>query len=543
MFGLCNVIVTTMAVAGRAPNFIQTALADCSTHLFIDEAHHIKAPTWEGVKGHFKEKPILQFTATPFRNDGKLVDGKPIFTYPLRKAQTEEYFRPVTFRPVIEFFPAVADEKIAARAVEQLRSDLQNSFDHLVMARTEEIKRAEEVLPIYSGIAAEFKPLLLHSKLTRTERLQALDAIRTRESRIVVCVDMLGEGFDLPQLKIAAIHDIHKSLAVTLQFVGRFTRTLQGVGNATAIANIASPEVEGGLRALYAEDSDWNQLLQVLADSSTQREAKRAEFLAQFVTDNPVIPLQNIMPKMSTVIYRTDCLDWQILPLQRLAEKMGMYGSLAVNQPAKVALFVVKNIEGVDWGDVRELANTIWHLYVVYWDSARQLLFINTSDKDSSLDKLAEAVAGKTATLIRGEAVFRTFSGLTRLMLMNLGLNHSLSRAVRFTMFVGADIQDGLSQAQQQGKIKSNTFGRGFELGEKTTIGCSHRGRIWSYRVASDASEWVEWCNTVGTKVLDTSISFDKNILPLSINSAGDPHTPGTGAFNGGVVRRTSKTQ
>ena len=248
------------------------------------------------------------------------------------------YFRRITFRPVVEFFPDAADEKIAQRAVEQLRFDLEKGLDHLVMARADEIKRAKQILPIYQNLAADFHPLLLHSELTRTERDTALEAIRSRQSRIVVCVDMLGEGFDLPQLKIAAIHDLHKSLAVTLQFIGRFTRTLNGVGNATAIANIASPEVEGSLRALYAEDSDWNQLLQVLSDNSTQREATRAEFLSQFVTDNPVIPLQNIMPKMSTVIYRTNCLDWQLSPLQRLAEKMGLYGSLAVNQKAKVAL-------------------------------------------------------------------------------------------------------------------------------------------------------------------------------------------------------------
>ena len=36
---------------------------------------------------------------------------------------------------------------------------------------------------------------------------------------------MLGEGFDLPELKIAAFHDVKKSLPITLQFAGRFTRT------------------------------------------------------------------------------------------------------------------------------------------------------------------------------------------------------------------------------------------------------------------------------------------------------------------------------
>ena len=84
--------------------------------------------------------------------------------------------------------------------------------------------------------------------------------------------------------------------------------------------------------------------------------------------------------------------------------------------------------------------------------------------------------------------MFRVFHNLKRVMLMNLGLNHSLSRAVRFTMFVGADIVEALSQAQQEGRIKSNTFGRGFENGEKATVGCSHRGRIWSYQTAPDIS-------------------------------------------------------
>jgi superfamily II DNA or RNA helicase len=517
MFSVCNVVVTTMAVAGRAQQFIQEALAHCASHLFIDEAHHIKAPTWDALKAHFKDKPVLQFTATPFRNDGKLVDGKPIFTYPLRKAQVEGYFRRITFQPVAEFLSDAADEAIAVKAVNQLRGDLDSGFDHLVMARAEEIRRAEEIYPIYQRLAPEYNPLLLHSELTQGERDAALGAITSRKSRVIVCVDMLGEGFDLPQLKIAAVHDLHKSLAVTLQFIGRFTRKLSSVGNATAIANIAAPEVEGRLRALYAEDSDWNQLLQVLSDSSTQREARRTEFLGQFVADTPVVPLQNIMPKMSTVIYRTDCLDWHLPRLEELAEAMEMYSSVAVNQAAKVALFVVRRIEPVDWGDVRELTDRVWHLYILYWDANRNVLFIHTSDKDSNLDNLAQAVAGDSATLIQGEEVFRAFAGLNRLMLMNLGLNHSLSRAVRFTMFVGDDIQVGLSQAQQEGKIKSNTFGRGFERGEKATVGCSHRGRIWSYRIASDVSEWVEWCNAVGTKVLDSSISFDKNILPYLI--------------------------
>lgn len=513
-FNACNVVVTTMAIAGRAPELIQKAFAASCTHLFIDEAHHIKAPTWEALKRQFADKRILQFTATPFRNDGKLVEGKPIFTYPLRQAQTEGYFTPIRFRPVVEPFLSDADREIATKAVAQLDTDLAAGFDHLLMARAEGIPRATEVHRIYQEIAPDHKPLLLHSKLTRTEKRNAMEALSRRESRVVVCVDMLGEGFDLPQLKVAAIHDLHKSLAVTLQFIGRFARALSAVGEATVVANIVSPDVEGSLRTLYAEDSDWNQLLRILTDESTAREVKRAGFLSEFSGAKVVVPIQNITPKMSTMIYRVDCSDWNLAALERMAVGMGMMGSLMINQKRRVALFIVRATEAIDWGAVRELANTAWHLYIVHWDSARQLLFIHTSDKEASLNSLAEATAGTSARLIAGEQVFRVFHNVKRLMLMNLGLSHSLSRAVRFTMFVGADIVEALSQAQQAGRTKSNTFGRGYENGEKATVGCSYRGRIWSYQIAPDVSAWVEWCHSIADKILDSTISFDKNILP-----------------------------
>lgn len=79
---------------------------------------------------------------------------------------------------------------------------------------------------------------------------------------------MLGEGFDLPELKIAAFHDIRKSLAVTLQLAGRFTREKPHLGDATFVANIADVEVRDELRRLYRHDSDWNALLPLLGDDS-----------------------------------------------------------------------------------------------------------------------------------------------------------------------------------------------------------------------------------------------------------------------------------
>lgn len=513
LFGCCNVVVTTMAVVGGCAEDVQAAIAAQASHLFIDEAHHISAPTWRRFRDACGDKPILQFTATPFRGDGKHVDGKVIFNYPLRKAQAEGYFTPITFRPITAYDRDAADLAIATMALQQFEADRANGRDHLVMARVGSIARAEQVHGVYQKLAAALRPLLLHSDLSAGAKATAMEQLRSRASRVIVCVDMLGEGFDLPELKIAALHDMHKSLAITLQFTGRFTRAKPHLGTATMVANVADPDVEDSLKALYAEDADWNQLLRQLSEGATGKQARRAEFLAAFQGGPIDIPLQNIFPKMSTVVYRTGCTQWKPENYVSAFRESLLDREPAINARDRVLVFVTRVLDRVPWGDIRGIHNVTWDLYVVHWDQVRGLLFINSSNNDGVHEELAKAVAGPDVSIIRGELVYRSFYNLRRIILTNLGLNHSLSRAVRFTWYVGSDIREGLSEAHLHNKTKSNIFGRGFEDGEKVTIGCSRKGRIWSYKVAGDIPEWVEWCQSVGGKLLNEQASWAE-VLP-----------------------------
>lgn len=522
-FRCCNIIVTTMSIISGCHDNVQRKMAELCSHLFIDEAHHISAPTWEKFRRSFLQKTILQFTATPFRSDGKHVDGKIIFNYPLRKAQKEGYFKPINFLPIREYNFQRADEVMAKIAIQQLKRDLANGFNHILMARASDIKRATDVHAIYQRLATVHNPLLIHNEKSIAEKRSVIQQLRTGQSRIVVCVDMLGEGFDLPELKIAALHDIHKSLAVTLQFTGRFTRTKSNIGDASMIANIANSDVEESLRDLYAEDADWNFLLRNLSEGATGRQVRRSEFLDGFIDPPVEIPLQNVFPKMSTVVYRAKCANWRPEQIQAELKATQLYAGPTLNQQHKVLLFVTREREQVPWGNIKEIYNTIWDLYLLHWDADHKLLFINSSNNDSLHEELAKAVAGEDVELIRGEQIFRTLHGINRLILMNLGLNHSLSRAVRFTMYVGSDIREGLSEAHLRNKFKSNLFGRGFENGDKATIGCSYKGRIWSYKIAYDMSEWVDWCHAVGRKLLDETISvkdvFEHVIVPEQIQT------------------------
>jgi len=85
---------------------------ECTT-LFVDEAHHIAADTWQRIRDRFTGKKVVQFTATPFRNDQKHIGGKIIFNYKLSDAQTDKYYKPIRLLTVEEF----GDETLRNRAM------------------------------------------------------------------------------------------------------------------------------------------------------------------------------------------------------------------------------------------------------------------------------------------------------------------------------------------------------------------------------------------------------------------------------------------
>jgi len=417
IFGHAHVIVTTSNIAGQCEQAVQERMAYHCSHLFIDEAHHAEAPTWSAFKETFRERRILQFTATPFREDGKPLDGDIIFKYPLKKAQEEGYFKPIRFEPVVEFNRRRSDEVIARKAIEQLRADVDKG--HILMARVDSVTRAGDVFKLYDKYP-EFNPVQLHTGI-KSQRQR--DGIRRQiisgQSRIVVCVDMLGEGFDLPELKIAAFHDIRKTLAVTLQLAGRFTRARLDLGDAVFIANTADVDVQDELRKLYTRDPDWNVLLPQLSERMIGEQLSLQEFLRGFTEFTKEIPLKTVRPATSTVVYRTACDAWTPenfragIPSLHTCEQVHE----TINPREHTLVVVTARRMPLALTSVESLFSWQWELYVVIWSPEQNLLFIISSTNSGEYKALAEAIAGENAALIKGQEVCRSFAGVNRLRL------------------------------------------------------------------------------------------------------------------------------
>jgi len=505
----CHVIVTTSHIAGQCEKALQQLIAERCPYLFIDEAHHAEAPTWLSFKQHFKNHRVVQFTATPFREDGKSLDGKVVYKYPLRKAQTEGYFKAIRFDSVEEFDSAKVDEAIAQRAIHHLRAD--STGKHIVMARVGNVPRAAEIFQIYERYP-EFNPVQLHTGVTaKSVREAAREAIITGRSRIVVCVDMLGEGFDLPELKIAAFHDIRKSLAVTLQLAGRFTRSRSDLGEPVFIANVADVVVRDELWKLYTRDPDWNQLLPEFSDAAIDEQISLKEFVDGFANLTDDIPIKRIRPATSTVIYKTNCSDWDPENF-----KEGILGSdrlerihYDVNHQRRTLIVVTARKDLVPWAHNDQIYDWIWDLLVVFWNERLNLLFVNSSSNEGVFKSLARAIAGDDVELVNENVVFRSFAGVNRLRLQNVGLTEQFGRLIRYTGRMGADVGSGISEAQKRNTRRTVLSGRGFEGGTRVTVGASRKGRIWSMQRAN-VEQLCGWCAHIGKKILDESIDPDE---------------------------------
>jgi superfamily II DNA or RNA helicase len=509
----CNVVVSTMDILTGCSNAERTILEDTFSHFFVDEAHHSEAKTWKELIGRFDKEKVFLFTATPFRNDGQSLKGKVIFNFSLRKAQEQKYYKEINFLPIREYNKKLADKKIADKAVEQLKADIAAGYNHILMARCKDKIRAKEVLEYYQAYP-EHNPIMVHTGIGGLSK--KVDAIKRGEHSIIVCVNMLGEGFDLPNLKIAAIHDERQSLPITLQFIGRFTRTsYDELGNASFITNIAYPPIHDELDQLYARNADWNLLLPRMSANATQKEINIKEFLDGFQNINESeVPFGEINPAMSTVIYKNSSNEWNPSNWQNGFPGIESYEHVFSDTNHKDTLVIILGkIERVEWGSFETVQNLHWDVVILHWDLRPGInrIFLNTSLKKFSADALLDAIfdEGNTSQII-GMNVFRIFHNVNRLSLYNVGTKRGIGQDITFQAYFGKGVQDGIRELEQGNLIKNNIFGVGYKEGEKVSLGCSVSGKIWSYQ-RGNLDELTKWCKAIGEIVENNAI--DPNIV------------------------------
>jgi len=510
-----DIVISTPAFFARASSEMQLKVKKLFSHVFFDEAHHVKANEWNDIKQLFKDSKIVQFTATPYRNDRKPIEGKIVYNYPLTKALEDKCFSKISLVAINERHPRKKDKAIAEAAMQRLLEDREKGFTrHRMMVRTDERLHAEKLFLDYQEWFPEERIQLIHSKTKNKKAI--IENIKNGEYDIIIAVDMLKEGFDYPEFKIAAVHGIHKSLAVLLQFIGRFTRTQKDLGDASFIVNYADENISLELENLFQDGSGWEKVISEIADEKKQQ----AESLLTFLQgcepysgfDSPNIELNPklVYPALSCVCFKAEKANWNNF---KEAFNLNIHG---LSQPyyniaENVFYFTTQKREKVKWVRTTRLKDQTWALIAMHYDETSKLLFIGCSDKRFDIDLLAEKISENTSERILGDIVFRSFDSIKRLSLVHAGIFKPANHLHRYSRLSGADVTIELNKWKEGNRVKKSDFvGIGFRDGFPVSVGASVKGKIWSPARVGDLKEWKEWCLKIGNLVTDTSIDTNQ---------------------------------
>lgn len=515
---LSNVVVATPQALSRCSAPALAVLLEGFTHLIVDEAHHSAATTWNQIVAAFSDRPVLLFTATPFRADGRALPGRTIFRFPLREAQKDGDYSEFDFAMV----PSLGDEDrdLAVAALGRLRSDHAAGLDHVLLARVDTKVRAEEVAALYAQLGPELNPHFLHDTLSRRRISEALKGLRDGDCRVVVCVDMLGEGFDLPNLKVAAIHNPRRTLSPMIQLIGRLARTSAPtrIGRASVFVKQDLHSFHSPIRDLLREDPDWNRLLSDVSEYATTRAEAISEFDSSFADTPANVPAALLEPKMSAVAFRANDQDWSPDNARAVYGERILDDIVSVSSDDTLAWFVLATHTDPRWGNITELSSVVYDLVIMYLDRDHGVLFVHGSDTKKKYEDLARAVLRSDPIQFKGFNAFRVFGGLDRIVPTNVGLLDSRDRDKRFSMYVGSSVLEALTEAEKQNKSNTHVAANALENGQRVNISAALSGRFWSMQSAHGLTEWRDWCHRQGAKLIDTSVNpsllFRDMIIP-----------------------------
>lgn len=510
-----RVVVTTPALLARAEEKYLDQAVQLFDHVYFDEAHHVVASEWDDLKKRFSGAKIVQFTATPYRNDRQPIEGKIVYNYPLAKAIDDKCFSEISLVSVEEIHPKKKDKAIADAAMQRLKDDRANGFKrHKMMVRAPRKSAAVYLHKMYKEWFPSESIALVHSNTPN--RKAVIEDIKRGKYDIVVCVGMLKEGFDYPDFKIAAVHGVHKSLSVLLQFIGRFTRPQDGLGSASFVVNFADEKISNELEELFQEGVGWEKVISEIADA---RKAE-AESLLTFLQgcepysgfDSPDIMLNPrlVFPALSCVCFRASKVDWSGF---KEAFRLDRY---ALSQPyhnavENVFYFTTQKREKVKWSPSKEVRDQTWNLIALHHDPETELLYVGYSEKRLDVDALVREITKREPDRIDGDPVFRSFDQIKRLSIVHAGVFKPSNHLHRYSRLSGADVSSELSRWKEGNRCKKSDFvGVGFRDGHPVSVGASVKGKVWSPARRESLKEWKAWCMEMGKLLTDETINSNQ---------------------------------
>lgn len=484
--------------------------------ILIDEAHHSPASSWNSIIECFPQSKRIFFTATPFRRDKKEIIGDIIYNYPLSQAYDDKIFGDITFYPIKkDLNPTIHDLLIAKNAEKIFQEDRKAGLEHFLFVRTSTKVHAKVLEKLYKE-QTSLKLRRIDSTKTYTYIKESIKKLKSNELDGIICVDMLGEGFDFPNLKIAAIHSPHRSLAITLQFIGRFARTnSQNISNAKFIA-ITDEEFEIENNRLYAEDAVWKDIIIELSQGKINVEDETKKTFKTFhpritsIPDQTKISLYSLFPYFHVKIYSVG--GFNINGALNLPEFEVIFHQ--VSKELSSVVILAKESTRPKWIKTDELVDIKNFLFLIYFDEKTNLLFINSTIRNSIdlYDEILSTFSIGNTSIIPKSRLNKVLVDLTDREFFNIGMLNRLSNTGEsYRIITGQNAEKAIKKSDGRLYSGGHVFAKAVDQeSNNVTIGYSSASKVWS-NIYEKIPIFIEWC-----KVIAGKISSDKIVVTNS---------------------------
>lgn len=256
------------------------------------------------------------------------------------------------------------DPLISVRPVKNQIDDLMNEINKRIVKKqrilvTTLTKRmAEDLSEYFSNL--NIKVAYIHSDVDSLERVEIIRDLRIGEYDVLVGVNLLREGLDLPEVSLVAVLDADKegflrSERALLQIAGRTARNVEG------------------LVILYAEriTNSMNALIQ---------ETNRRRIIQQEYNEKHGINPQTVYKSLEEILSSTSIADVNSSMSKRKGESK-VYGTLAA-EPV---------IEYMNKAQLKEFAD---QMFLEMKNAARDLDFERAAELRDEIGKLKEKIDG-----------------------------------------------------------------------------------------------------------------------------------------------------
>lgn len=505
-----DVVLATPNSASPGHHNIPFPPIDLFDLVLIDEAHHSPAPTWNVLIDSFPKAMCVLFTATPFRRDGKEIKGRYVYSYPIQRAFEDGIFGEMQYLPIDPPIGVNSDVALAQETERVFLEDKKAGFNHAVMVRAETQGRANELALIYKQ-NTQLRLDIAHSGKSHRQIDQGIQRLRQGDLDGIICVDMLGEGFDFPKLKIAALHEPHRSLSVTLQFFGRFAR-VNGANLGEAKFLAVEDEIKDDLSELFQQTDAWGQRIRTIGQNRISEEIELREFIEDFDINQETkgdASLEDLSLYSFNVFNHVKVFKVHgAVQLQELPSISGLVTEKVwVNELRSTVIFLVREELQPKWTSSNILNRIEHHLVIVFYDEPSSLMFIcSTYREEDIFREIAEVFTKDPFIPLSLSKINRVLRSYSNLELFNVGMRNRATGTVAETyrQLSGPSVHQAIDKADGALYHRGHIFGRGRTAEHTTTIGISSLSKIWRLE-HTKILDLISWCQNLARDIHNSS--------------------------------------